>query len=342
MGIVMKCLLFSKDEYFIQVFSKYIAVKQPRLELLCYTEEANAIQKLQKEKISLVLCEEGYLEECKGKIVYITLGMSTQLPKEASIGALNIYQKASKVLDDLEYIMDSMAGATAKKERKGTIAGFCSTEGGAGKTTIAYLTAVQCAKKRKTAYWNLEPLAVTECLYQQEFHHTMEDILFARESAKGLQDTLYETLVQNQDGVYVLPNVQSLGNYLDLSAEIVQEMCGKMIQNGMELLILDLPGGYNAVLEELVSFCNHIVWVYSGSNAGTQKEEKLKQDPYMKTVLNRSSFVKNRVDKKIESETIASFPYSSTMQKASFISKVMEVNQEFVNGCRIIENNILR
>ena len=338
----MKCVLFSKDEYFIQVFSKYIAVKQPRLELLCYTEEADVVKKLQQDKIPLILCEEGYLEEFQGKLVYIKLGMTTELPKETGSGSLNIYQKASKLLDDLEYIISSLSGVAEKKERKGTIAGFCSTEGGAGKTTIAYLTAVQSAKKRKTVYWNLEPLAVTGCLYQQEFKYSMEDILFARESAKGLQDMLYETVVQNQDGVYVLPNLQSLGNYLDLSADIVQEICEKMAQNGIEVLILDLPGGYNTALEEMVSFCNHVVWVYSGSNSGMQKEEKLKQDPYMKSVLNRSSFVRNRVEKKVSSDTMAYFPYSTTMQKASFISKVMEVNQEFVNGCQIIERNILR
>lgn len=337
----MKLTLFHTDEYFITVFTNFITKKRPDIELLSFTSEAAARQTLAEQKIAILLTEEGYLEDYIPKLPYIQLSMMTVMPKEDTIGRLNIYQRASALLEDFNRILSICTGGTQEVSTKGHQIAVYSTQGGSGKTTIAYLMAAQAAKQAKTVYWNLELLSVTENLYRQDFLHTMEELMFERQSGGDLKGFLYDTLRVNADGVYVLPSVQTYGNYRDMDAQLVGELCEQMYALGMEQVILDLPCGLNRFSDELLLGCSHIVWVFDDSPCGRKKEEKVKQDPSLSRLLAKSSFVRNScADQNAAAGVTAAFPRSNTLSTASLISAVLEVNPEFVNGCKAILQNI--
>lgn len=277
------------------------------------------------------------MEEYIGILPYIVLGMSTVMPKEDGIGRLNIYQKADRLLEDYEKIAALATGEAGHAENAGRQTVVYSTQGGSGKTTIAYLLAVQCAKKQKTVYWNLEPLPVVEGLYRQEFPTSMEQLLFAQKSNSGLQEVLYDALLQNDDGVYVLPEVKSMGDYRDLEAETINDICAEMYSMGMTRIILDLPSGLGRFTEVLLERCDHIVWVFTGTAAGRRKEEKVRQDPFLRTMLGKSSIVRNCCAQKADAAgATAAFPLSGTLKNANHIAAVLEGNPEFASGCQAI------
>jgi len=333
----MKLILFHTDEYFVNVFTTFLAKERPDIELFCFTSEDAARQALEANKIVILFAEDGYLEDCASGISHIQLGMMTAMPKEDSMGSLNIYQRASSLLEDFNRIVNVCTGRTQEEAVRGRQMVFYSTEGGSGKTTIAYLTAVQAAKCSKTVYWNLELLPVTDNLYHQEFSNTMEQIMFERQSGGDIRRLLYDTLRANADGVYVMPSVQTYGNYRDVDAQMIGELCGLMYQLGMEQIILDLPSGLTHFSDELLLGCSHIIWVFNDSPCGRKKEERVRKDPSLSKLLIRSSFVRNSCA--IQNTTAgikAAFPRSNTLSTAALISTVLEVNPEFVKGCKAI------
>lgn len=333
----MKLALFHTDEYFLTVFTNFITKKRPDIELLSFTSEAAARQVLMENKIALLLTEESYLEDYISKLPYISLGMTTIMPKDNAIGHLNIYQRASALLEDFNRIASICTGGQQEVSAAGQQIVVYSTQGGSGKTTIAYLMAVQAAKQAKTVYWNLELLPVTENLYQQEFPHTMEELMFERQSGSDLKGFLYDTLRVNADGVYVLPSVQTYGNYRDLDMQFVSELCEQMYMLGMERIVLDLPSGLNRFSDELLLHCSQIVWVFDDTSCGRKKEERVRQDPSLSRLLAKSIFVRNScADQSAAASVTAGFPHSNTLSTASLISTVLEVNPEFVNGCKAI------
>lgn len=334
----MKIVLFSTDDYFIKVFIEFVAKKRTDIEMAGFTSKAAAGQYLQENKVSMLFCEEGYFEEWIGKLPYATLGFTSTMPKEGAVGRLNIYQKASLLLEDFDRIVSVCTGRGAQDQKMaGQQIVVYSTEGGSGKTTVAYLMAVQAAKRNKTVYWNLELLPATDNLYRQEFNNTMEEIMFQCQSTGEIRSLLYDTLQLDPDGVYVLPAVISYGNYKDIDEKLIHEVCTQMYHIGIEKIILDLPGGRNIFVDALLSTCSHIVWVFSDSARGRKKEENVKQDPSLQRLLAKSSFVRNFCAERTSAAGVtAAFPRSGTLSTAALISAVLEVNQDFVNGCTAI------
>lgn len=338
----MKILLFSTDEYFVQVFGSFFTQRYTEADLFCYTEENVAREWLQEEKAELIFCEEGYLSEYADNDGFLLLGRQTVMPKDGERGSLNIYQKASVVLEDAKRLISVCCGRKDTVGRKEKIVAAYSTEGGSGKTTISYLTAVQCAKSRKTAYWNLEPLFLPYGLYCQQFRHSMEQLLFAVKSETKLQELLYETLQQNEDGVYVLPEIKSFGDYKEINTDMIDRLCEAVSAAGIEWIFLDLPDGVSSFTEKVLETSSHILWCFSSTAKGKSKEEAVRNDPYLKKFMGKSSFIRNRCERKEDAlGATAGFPYSGTIKKASAVSNVLKVNEEFAEGCRLLEESIL-
>lgn len=338
----MKILLFSTDEYFLNVFGGYLAREKIEFDLYCYSKEKEALDELEKGKFDFILCEEGYLETYQENSTYVALGMHTIYPKETQKGTLNIYQKSDRIREELDYMLQLLAGNKLSEERKNmTMVSFFSTEGGSGKTTIAYLTAVECAKKKKVLYINLEALAVTEYLYSSENSMTMEELLLSFDEKK--EDSaamLLNAVTKNSDGVYVLPTLENIGDYLELSVTTVIQML-QMISSisGINHMIVDLPNAFSTFTETMLIESKRIVWVYSDGRTGKKKLEKIKNDPYLKAkgMLSKSSYVLNRCENQEDAkEYHAAFPVSGTLSTASQISRILEVNEAFCTGCQLL------
>lgn len=338
----MKILLFSTDEYFLNVFTGYFSREKLEYDLFSYSEETVAEQVLGKEKFDLILCEQGYLEKFDEESNYVSLGMHTVYPSENQKGTLNIYQKASRVKEELEYMVQVLAGKNPIGDKSQTnVVSFFSTEGGSGKTTLAYLTAVLCAKQKKTLYMNLEPLAVTEYLYPTDEMKHMEDVLLSFDDTREeTTAVLLNAIDKTRDGVYVFPTLNNIGDYLELSGAMIMKMLYTVsAMSGIENIILDLPGAFSDFTETILMESKKIVWVYSDNRNGKMKLGKIKGDPYLKSrgILSKSVYALNRCENQgLVDNYHAAFPVSKTLNNANQISKILEVNDAFVTGCQNI------
>ncbi|MBP3595440.1 MAG: hypothetical protein J6J44_12980 [Lachnospiraceae bacterium] len=338
----MKLLLFSADVYFLKVFSEYLSREKLEYDLFSYSEEEVAEQAVKTQNFDLILCEQGYLKRFEEEKIYVTLGMHTIYPGDGQKGCLNIYQRASQVKEELEYMVQVLAGKTlVDGQNATTLVSFFSTEGGSGKTTLAYLTAAECAKTKRTLYMNLEPLAVTDCLYTADEEKRMEDILLSfDEKREETTAVLLNAIDKTAEGVYVLPTLGNIGDYLELSSTVVLQMLHAVsFMSGVENIILDLPGTFSDFTETILSESKKIVWVYNDGRNGKRKMEKVQNDPYLKSrgILSKSIFVLNRCENQSAGEEYqAAFPVSRSLNTAGRISKILEINEAFEKGCRNI------
>ncbi len=340
----MKLLLFSTDDYFLNVFGEYLARKKKEYDVLSYSDMKKADDKLRSERIDLILCENGYLEDFEEEGNFISLGMHTILPKANYKAALNIYQKSDRIMEELEYLIQVLKGNNVEdKQGQKPIVSFFSTEGGSGKTTLAYLTAVLCAREKKVLYVNLEPLAFTDTLYQVEMEESMEEVLLAfdKENSTAI---LLDAIKRNADGVYVLPTLSNIGDYLELSVEIVFEMLHTIASmSGMEAIILDLPGSFCPLTEGIISESKSVVWVYTDGEKGRHKLQKAKEDPYLRAqgILSKSYFVLNKCKRKEdEMEYDVAFPISDSLSTANKIGKILDINPDFAKGCHKMASQV--
>lgn len=342
----MKILLFSTDEYFLNVFGGFLAKEKIEHDLFCYSNEKAAIEALRAEKYDLIMSEDGYLSEYDKEENYISLGMHTVFPKDEQRCALNIYQKSDRVLEDFEYLVQIFAGKDISTENgKKAMVSFFSTEGGCGKTTLAYLTAAECAKSKKVLYVNLEPLAVTEFLYPEQMKGSMEELLLSFDEEKDDSAVLLlDAIEKNSDNVYVFPTLHNIGDYMELSAVTVLRMLQKATAVcGIEAVIIDLPGAFSPFTETILLESKKIIWVYTDSRNGRGKLELVKNDPYLKSrgILSKSSYVLNRcLNKNSAEEFNAAFPVSESLSKVTKASMVLDMNQEFLKGCKAIAKEV--
>lgn len=332
----MRMLLFGQDGYFVKKFSEYVSKKLPKHQLFCYTDEEAARRFIAAQKPELILAEEGYLSDCiLGGQVLIALSEKTVMPNEMKQGSLNIFQKASGIVDDLIKITSLLSGKSVADGQAKKVM-FYSTEGGSGKTSLAYLSSVVSARTRKTAYWNLEPLPFTENLYPSRFNTSMEQCIFMIQNGKT-EEAVYNTVMQNEDGVFVMPNIGSYFDYRELSYDILHEICNVFQNMGIEVIVLDLPAGMSSFLDELSEECQRIVWVFSDTMKGNGKEQAFLQDPSLDEWRVKSTLVRNRCASMGRTEdTAICFPNSDSMKNAMRLTDLLRVNPLFENGCNAI------
>jgi len=338
----MKILLFSTDVYFLKVFGGFLSKERADFDLFCYSDERAAAEELRSERYDLILCEKGYLPEFDEEEKYVSLGTNTVFPSEKNKSELNIYQKADRVIEELEYLSQVISGTATKEDvGKNVYVSFVSTEGGSGKTTLAYLTAAACAEHKKVLYVNLEPLAVTEYLYPDEFESGMEEVLLSYdEENESSMSVLLNAIKKNSDGVYVFPTLSNIGDYMDTSpATILRMLRAATSISGMEVVLIDLPDAFSLLSQTILAESKRIVWVYTDGKMGRAKLERIQHDPYLKSkgVSAKSIYVLNRCKSKSAAENFdAAFPVSESLGSASRISMVLEMNKEFMNGCKNI------
>lgn len=344
----MKLALYSSDLYFIKAFSNYICQKQCAFELVCFTSQEQIIFALQKESWEGLLSESSDLRKFADNMIYIELGNRTVYPKEGTTAVLNIYQQSSALLEELEYLLH-LSGVqilSLQDKENGKMVGFFSTEGGSGKTSLAYLTAVSAAKSCRTAYFNLEALAAISNLYTMEFPVTMERILFALKDGRSLDETFSGVMMKNSDGVYVLPTVKSIGDYLEITPETIYEILNHLLTKGaIELLVVDLPCAFSSMTIEILNKCNKIVWVYSDTTFGMSKYKELTSDPYLVKgqMKQKSLYIRNKcTSKQREPEIVATFPFSQRVQQIEQISKILSVSEEFKGNCQVLVQELLK
>jgi len=332
----MKILLFGQDGYFVKKFSEYVSKKMPKHQLYCFTDENKASDFMTKQNPELILTDEGFLSEYANSTqTVIDLSEITVMPNEEKRGSLNVFQKASGIVDDLMKITALMSGKSIVDGKTRKVV-FYSTEGGSGKTTIAYLTAVMSAKRRKTVYWNLEPCAFTDNLYISNFNVSMEQCIFNLQNGK-IEETVYNTVVQNEDNVLVMPNIANYLDYQELTLSVIHDVCDIFMKMGVEVVILDLPVGVSEFTETLLDESQKQVWVFSETLKGSGKEKAFISDKSLVEWRTKSTIVRNRCSSMGKTEEgIIKIPNSDTIKSAAHLTDILRANPAFEKGCTAI------
>ena len=338
----MKIVLYSQDVYFMDIFSMYVKQQHPELIISLFTEKEKARSYIRshEDEVDVVMADKLFFKDFEAQVpVEIIIGNQTIADTERKIQSLNIYQQRSDIVGDLKKIVLCMSGNSLGHEgfQGGRVAAFSSTQGGSGKTTIAYMTAIQSAKSRRTAYINLETAPYTQGLYQAEFDIAMEDLLFAVKDRRSLAGILISGLKKDQNQVLVLPPIKSMRDFMDITDKDIEYLIQALMDHGeVEMLIIDVPFDFSEKSQKVMEMSDRIFMVYTADSMGGGKQSVFAADPGKEgqAGLERVRYVQNRCpDRRDNNPYAMTFPFSQSIAKGVSLSMVLEGNGDFAKGC---------
>ena len=333
----IQILMVSRERYFAEVFGNYLSSVRGELSLLSFTDYGKALAWLGEGQgeIRAVLADQAFLDMCGHlQLPKISLSNDTEAIPEG-VSRLNIYQRKRDILEDLKALLVSVAGLSQSKRVAGgtRTLGVFSTQGGSGKSTVAYLTALVASEGKKTAYINLESRAFTGGLYTEGVSAGMDELLYAIKDRRALTPVLLNTLVRNHHGVYVLPPYSGIGDRLELQAEDVGFLLDGIESLGdFDLVMLDMDAGLSPFVISVLERCDGICAVYSDTVVGQGKLQNFKNDP-SRGILGfegRLMMVGNMCRQKYaDGRYDTMLPFSQSVEKGTDLAVVMGANREF-------------
>lgn len=341
----MKIMLFSEDAYFMEAFSSFAGIGCPELDFDFFSDEDMAGGFLDKKgnELDAVIAGDGFFKRYEAAgVIRISMGHQTVIASEKGIHRLNIYQQGGDIAGDIKKILISASEKEIlfNSTHDGKIISFFSTQGGSGKTTIAYMTAVQLAKQFQTAYLNFEEIPFTGHLYEQQYDTNMEEILFAVKDKRGLAPALMAGLKKNQDMVYTLPNVCSLNDFLDVTADDMERLLDALMELGeIDRLVIDLSACFSAVSKKVLEMSDKIFMVYQKDAVGLGKLTAFLDDPGIRQMpyRGRMKYILNKCPQKMEDNRFSvMFPFSQSMAQGVAVTSALGGNSEFVRGCSAV------
>lgn len=334
-------LVCSENQYFVDCFSSYIMEHgKAGFEFAFFTEKEAAVSYLSSRVIDLILADELFFHEYEisGKCVPICISNQTKLSKEGFLQELNIYQRGVDILGDLQKIAAVMTNkkerSTANKEHK--VITFYSPQGGAGKTSLAYICALLYAQDKTGIYLNMEEFGYTDHLYQTEFETEMEEVIFAIKDHRDISASLSNILKKDKRNVTVLPIVKNISDFIEMTAEDIQILIKKIFEIvGSGCLFLDLSGGLSERNRALLEFSDMIFWVFQDDVCGRGKMDRMKNDESMREIsyYDRSYFVINKCKNKTEDTSAIHIPFSESLSRGVEIETVLSGNWDFYRMC---------
>lgn len=336
-------LIYHEDRYLLDSISTYISSNNREFNLLIYTEPEKALEYIRENssKLDVIMSTPRFLKSIDNtNITKIAISNSTNLEAQDDLFYLNVYQCGEDIVNDLKKIclVENNIPITNRKSQSTKLVSFYSTQGGSGKTTIAYSTALQCAVSKKVLYMNFETSSYTDNYYKESFPVPMDDILFAIKDKRTSMEILLKGAVKNRHNVYVLPPFNSLGDLLDLSVEDVKNLINNITEIGeYEYIFIDLSSEFTPLNQAIMEECHKIILVYSGDIIGNGKLNLFLNDPFISrlTIFNSFRIVRNKcLQKKQYDDSIAIFPFSQSMTKDVEITTILSNNPEFANACR--------
>lgn len=341
--MAVNLLFYSGDPYFSGVFGTTLSSLRSGYSVISYTDCEMALEDLRtgKRRVQVVLADEFFLRQavlpmgavavCLSDMTRATSGPETQL--------LNIYQKQGDILEDLRRILVAQGVLSAERASSvhGKVISFFSTEGGSGKTTLAYLTAVAAAAKGKTVYLNLEESPCTDPLYRSGSQADVGDYLFALKDRGDFAARILPALQRNEHGVYVLPTTTSILDWQGLTAEDVEFLLeGLLDLSDAEYILADLPCGMSGVNRIVMDRSTLTAMVYSDSRMGTGKYQLLKTDPNYGEFpfVGKEYLVGNRCQRKYDDGRYqVMVPVSRSIADGVDAAAILSGNKEIQNAC---------
>ena len=348
--MAVNLLFYSGDPYFSGVFGNALSSMQGGYSVISYTDREMALEDLRtgKRRVQVVLADEYFLSQAVLPAGAVAIGLSdlTRATSGRETQLLNIYQKQGDILEDLRRILVAQGILSAERAAatRGKIISFFSTEGGSGKTTLSYLTAVAAAAKGKTVYLNLEENPCLTPLYRSRPEADAGDYLFALKDRGDFASRILPALQRNEHGVYVLPVTVSVLDWQGLSAEDVDFLLEGLLElSDAEYIIADLPVGMTDVNRLVMEKSSLTALVYSDSRMGSGKYQLLKDDPNYEEFpfVGKVCLVGNRCRSKYtDGRYQVMVPVSGSVADGADAAAVLGGNREIQSACEQVLSTV--
>lgn len=244
----------------------------------------------------LILDEQS--QEIMEKLAYKELIILSKKSTRLEDGTYYIYkyQNVEKMIREIVgYLSESEnVSAILKRKHKMRVICFYSPVKRAMATTAAILLGSMLNKTRKTLYINLESCSGLEKKYGKTFKKDISDFLYHMESKNGNLGMLLSGIVDNVEGVDILPPFRNQTDLIALPEEKWIDMLKKIEEDtDYDYVICDLSeavqGMYNLMeLSDYVITCT--TDEESSCNKLSQYKEVLEESGY-ETVLEKTKFV---------------------------------------------------
>lgn len=335
-------LLYTADEFFLNQCKILLSEDIRTFTVYSFSnmERARAYLEANPEKIQCVLADWMFLRDgVPARTLGILLGEDTSMEPDADgLLSLNIYQRKQDLMEELKQILraERLIAGGAVRSGSTKVISFCSTQGGSGSSTLAYMTAAKAAEQEKTVYLNLEYAPCTSPFYQGD-GRSAEEFLCAVKDREDPGRTLLPALRRNEHGVYVFPTPVSMMDQRNLSAEDVRYILEGLLSLGeASCIVVDLPSGLNEVNNYVMSVSDRVAMVYGDDRVGRAKRQQLMADPAFSSYpcAGRELIVGNRCKQKYDNNTYdVCFPQSGSLAGDADVRVVLQGNPDFARGC---------
>lgn len=342
--VSVQILFYCPDPYFAELFTNYAGSAQHDFSLLCFTEKEKALSWYQTKRDTLqaLLAPQALLNQLGEEgLLRICLSDFTQRSESpAELQHLNIYQQRRDILADLQLLLGAHLGLVRQRKAHGhaKVLTFFSTQGGSGKSTIAYLTALRASQEGKSAYLSLENAPFTDTLYSQPQSPVKgEEVIYAIRDRQDPVKAILPALTRNSHNVYVLPSCQSLQDLLELTAEDWEFLLESLFNGGeLDYITLDLGSDFNPLSRMAFDHSDLAVAVYTDDPMGQGKRDRFLKDPSFAQLGPACPYleVRNKCHQKIKAtESLIPVPFSKTIDSGGSLSAVLGSNSDLFSAC---------
>lgn len=209
----------------------------------------------------------------------ICISSRTRVDTPGSRHELNIYQRGADILGDIQKILSAAGGRKGSESGSNKVAAFYSPQGGSGKTTLAYICALLCARSKSSVYLNLEEFDSTAHLYQASFQTGMEDVLFAIKDHRDVTACVSNALQKEHRNVSAMPTMKNYSDLAALGADDFELLIKTLQQvSAADYLFVDLSGGLTEQNRRVLELCDGSFWLFDDTDVGMGKLERIRND----------------------------------------------------------------
>ena len=306
----MTLVFFSKDFYFLTQVSDFISRTQKEIQIIIYSDQEKAYEYIAKnnDTIKAILADEYfYNKDLPYEVIKIVCSNRTELTSENGRYRLNIYQQGEDIVRDLKKIcLEQGVIYTAHDvDKAGKIISFFSIQGGSGQSTIAYQLAANLAQEYKVLYCSLDYVNIYQMLYSVEHPVEMAQLMFGSKEKRIQKESFYQAIVRNQQGIYVLPPFETIGDIEELTEDDIVFLVEQMqALHEFDFILLDLNRKMDDLNRKLLHMSEKVISIYTDDMIGRKKQQQFQIDPYIVKLglLPKTEFVLSKVLQEIPPE----------------------------------------
>lgn len=218
--------------------------------LFCADNEVEVliIDEESKKFIDFSLCKEIFI-------------LSTQSSRSSDEIFIYKYQEAEKIIRQLmtSLSQSEKLGAVIARKKAMKLISFYSPVKRTLSTTMAIGMGQLLGKNHRTLYINLESYSGLTKLLSREFDKDVTDLIYFFESRSGNVGTYISGIVEQLEGVDILPPVHNQKDLIYISEERWKELLNKIEQDtDYEYVILDLSEAVQGLFE-ILAISDHVV-----------------------------------------------------------------------------------